>query len=121
MVHTKAQRTTFVKSVVEFLKKHKLDGVSLDWMYPGIRPKNTPATDKFCFTKLLKEFALNFKTELEKSGKRYSLSAYVGATKNKINAGYQIDKMAMYLDRVDVMAHSLWGPWKKGKHKVILS
>lgn len=115
MVFTKETRKTFIDSVINFLVKHNLDGVSLDWMYPGTRPKSTRSTDKFCFTKLLMEAREAFdKVKMETNGSRsFTLTASVAASRSKIQAGYQIEKMAEYLDRVDVMAHSLWGHWKK--------
>ncbi|MFD1161064.1 glycoside hydrolase family 18 protein [Hwangdonia seohaensis] len=63
MAHTPENRRKFVESVVRFNKKYSLDGLDIDWEYPGIPAANTKARpeDKQNFTLLMKELreALN--------------------------------------------------------------
>ena len=37
MSATAEGRQTFIQSVIAFLKKHNVDGVSYNWIYPGTR------------------------------------------------------------------------------------
>lgn len=85
MVSSASSRTTFVTSVVEFLKKHELDGLDLDWLvifvfgcivftkmytlfreYPAMKAVNdqdrTPGrdADKADYIELLKELRAAF-------------------------------------------------------------
>lgn len=60
MVYTQANRQIFVNSVVEFIKKYDLDGIDLDWEYPGL-PGNGNTyrpEDKENFTSLVKELRI---------------------------------------------------------------
>ncbi|KAK3872391.1 hypothetical protein Pcinc_022518 [Petrolisthes cinctipes] len=54
-----SSRETFIKSVVAFLKKHRFDGLDLDWEYPANRG-GVPA-DKENFVSLAKELHHEFK------------------------------------------------------------
>ena len=60
MVLTQSSRAIFINSVVDFVKEYELDGVDLDWEYPGLpgtgnthRPE-----DRENFTALVTEFRI---------------------------------------------------------------
>ncbi len=65
---TKQSRARFIQSVMAFLRKYDLDGLDIDWEYPGtigaghpFRPK-----DKQNFTSLLKELRKTIDDEEQK-------------------------------------------------------
>lgn len=57
MAHTAENRRKFVQSAVEFIDEYQLDGLDIDWEYPGIPAAGTKARpeDKQNFTMLMKE------------------------------------------------------------------
>lgn len=113
MAATNETRAVFIRSALQFLQDHNLDGMSLSWLYPGSRPKYTPKSDKLRFTYLLEEINDAFeKNALKMDRDRYILSATVSSDVTKMSTSYEIAKLSEYVDNVDVIVNSLWGYWK---------
>jgi chitinase len=90
MVHSSYLRKSFSRKTIAFMKKHKFDGLDVDWEYPGSRNGSQP-TDKQHFTTLLKELKEAFKPY------KYLLTIGVAAGKTSIDAAYEIKKIAEYV------------------------
>ncbi|CAF1311435.1 unnamed protein product [Adineta steineri] len=95
-------RKGFVKQATQFIRDNKFDGLDMDWEYPGSRDGSRPQ-DKKLFTTLLKELKAAFEPY------NLLLSAAVGAGEPTIEAGYEIDKIAKYLDFINLMTYDLHG------------
>ncbi|XP_072336046.1 acidic mammalian chitinase-like isoform X2 [Scyliorhinus torazame] len=107
---TLKNRKAFIKSVVHFLKRHKFDGLDLDWRFP--RRENSHAKYKQYFTLLSKELMRAFTTEALCSGKdRLLLTAAVTANIFLANLRYEISEVSQYLDFISVMSFNLRGVW----------
>ena len=110
---TDASRRKFANSAVTLLKKHKLDGVDIDWEYPdqiGAGNIYRPA-DKQNFTLFLKAI----RDRLDEQGKidnrvganHYLLTAATGGDTAFVNHT-ELGKAQRYLDYVNIMTYDLY-------------
>jgi chitinase len=89
------------------------DGIDIDWEYPGgggADPGKASAADRENYTLLLAEFRRQLDEQGKVTGKRYGLTAAIGAGKDKIDA-IEPAKLAQYLDWMNVMSYDFHGAW----------
>jgi chitinase len=99
------RRKRFVKSAVEFVRKHSFDGLDLDWEYPTQR--GGKPYDKENFVLLVKEL----KEQLQKYN--LLLTSAFGAGKATVDSAYNVKALAKYLDFFHIMCYDYHGSWDK--------
>ncbi len=113
---TTEYRQQFAQSIADMIREHNLDGIDIDWEYPGqigagnvYRPE-----DKQNFTLLLRDVRRKLEKMSDEEGRegldRYQLTIATGA-----NEAYQenteMDKAHKYLDFINIMAYDFHGSW----------
>jgi chitinase len=111
MALTRKSRATFIESVVEFVDHHQLDGLDIDWEYPGLagatdhfRPE-----DKRNYTLLLKELRIRF-NQLEKALHRRLYVTIATGASSEFLAHTEMDNVVKYVDTVNLMAYDYYEP-----------
>ena len=109
MALTVQSRTVFIDSVMEFLEQYKLDGLDIDWEYPGLAGNGHPFRneDKQNFTLLLKELRARFTKETAKTGKHLYLTFAAGASAEDVSKT-DLGKAQRYVDTVNLMAYDYY-------------
>lgn len=108
-----AKRQRFAESALEYIRKYNLDGLDIDWEYPGgggMEGNHVRPDDGKNFVLLLKTVREVFdRAELE-DHKEYLLTAAVPA--DPVKAG-RIDwaEATKYLDFINVMTYDYHGAW----------
>jgi len=110
VVLTEESRQRFIQSAMEFIQTNHLDGLDIDWEYPGMTGAGHPfrSEDGRNFNLLLKELRAGFDREAKK-GTRLYLTIAAGAS-DEFLAHTQMAEAQRYLDTVNLMAYDYYEP-----------
>jgi len=111
MALTRKSRGLFVDSVAEYVRGHQLDGLDVDWEYPGL-PGAEPhfrAEDKQNYTLLLRELRARFNS-LEKELHRPLFVTVATGASQEFLAHTEMKKVEKVVDTVNLMAYDYYEP-----------
>ncbi|MDF2588948.1 MAG: glycoside hydrolase family 18, partial [Anaerocolumna sp.] len=111
---TDTSRSTFAKSIVDFILKYGFDGVDLDWEYPvsgGLSTNVRRPEDKTNFTLLLKEIRNQLDAQGKIDGKQYILT-FAGAAGTWYINNVELSNLHQYVDYANVMTYDIHGTWE---------
>jgi chitinase len=109
-------RKEFVQSIKEIYNGLGVDGLDLDWEYPGIPGPpghKYQAADKPHFTQLVKE--------LRKLGKKYQLTFAAGGSQRYLDSAVEWKKVMKKVDYVNIMSYDLSGGTRATHHTALFS
>ncbi len=108
---TPSSRKNFIASVMTYLDQHQLDGLDIDWEYPGQAgsTNNFRPADKTNFTLLLQELRQQFNAAEPKLHRRLYLTIAAGASSSYI-AHTEMAKAQLSLDTINLMAYDYYEP-----------
>lgn len=106
---TPQSRARFIASAVSLIERHHLDGIDIDWEYPGqagngntFRPE-----DKRNYTLLLAELRQRLDREQTHLGRRLYTSIATGAS-TKFLEHTEMDKVQHYVDTINLMTYDFY-------------
>jgi len=116
-------RDRFASSVVQYLRKYDMDGIDIDWEFPGFyRAANiadnpfdqgTPKADKSekeTYTLLLQNLRKHLDIASKEDKKYYQLSVAVSPIPSHIELT-EPEKYEKYIDYITLMTYDMHGPW----------
>jgi chitinase len=111
-------RQRFVDSAIGIIEKYHLDGIDIDWEYPGythapsvhVRPE-----DSENYTALLRELRLRFNREEKRLHRRLYTSSATGATRIWLDHT-DMRQAARWLDSVNMMCYDWYMTGKNTGH-----
>jgi chitinase len=123
-------RANFIASTLKAMRRHGLDGVDLDWEYPGeagvpcaagevcARPE-----DRQNFIVLARELRAAFDAAGQQDGRHYSITIAAGGNGNYVGDGAWVKQLAQSLDWINIMAYDYHMPWEKnsGHHAALFA
>ncbi len=109
MAFSRAKRKRFIDSAVGFLRQHELDGIDIDWEYPGqsgAGNRHRPA-DRRNFTLLLAEMRRALNLAQKQSGRPCLLTIAAGASHSFLQHT-EMRRAQKYLDYVNLMTYDFF-------------
>jgi len=107
---SEAKRARFARSCIEKIQEYDLDGIDIDWEYPGYAPHNGKAQDRENFTHLLRATRDALSEHGQRIGRKLLLTAALPAAAT-ILANYDVARVTDLLDLFNVMTYDLSGTW----------
>lgn len=108
-VLTESSRDKFARTSVGIVDEYDLDGVDIDWEYPGQHGEDNifRPEDKQNYTLMFKALREKLNELSKKTGKTYQLTTAVGANLKYIEHT-EMDKAQEYLDYVNLMTYDYY-------------
>ena len=110
-VLTDTSTRAFAYSCIDIVAKYHLDGVDIDWEYPGMIGDNNKfrPEDKFGYTRLFKDLRQGLDSLKKITGRTYLVTTAVGGSYDYIEHT-EMDKVARYCDFINLMSYDYAGP-----------
>lgn len=111
---TEQGRITLAESMLRVVEKYHLDGIDIDWEYPGFNTGTSVSVDKANYTLLCKQISETFK----KANEDYLITA---AIPGGGNGPYRFDlgNVAKYLDYIHIMTYDLQNGGSASHHTAL--
>lgn len=106
MASTAENRKVFIDSAIEFINKHQLDGIDIDWEYPGLPGGGNKfrKEDRENFTFLMKEL----REALDATGKGMTLT-FAAAGWERYFDNIETNEVMKYADYMNIMTYDFAG------------
>jgi chitinase len=100
----------FAKSAVDIVTQYALDGVDIDWEYPGMMGDSNVyrQEDKEHYTSLFKQLRWQLDSVGKINGKKYLVTTAVGGSVAYIEHT-KMDKVQLYTDYINIMSYDYDG------------
>ena len=111
------KRQRFASSCAELVQLYGIDGIDIDWEYPGYAPNNGSPADKRNFTLLLRELRNALDALEPRVGKKLWLSAAFGVAPVRME-NIEWDEVVPLLDHINLMTYDFYGGnyWQTNHH-----
>lgn len=111
MALTRQNRSVFIESAANYVRRHQLDGIDIDWEYPGLPGATTHfrPEDKQNYTRLLKELRARFDKLEKQLGRPLYITVATGSGDEFLSHTDMRD-VANFVDTVNLMAYDYYEP-----------
>lgn len=105
-----AKRATFAGACRQLVSKYQLNGIDIDWEYPGYAGHSGTAADKHNYTVFLQQIRDSLTAYGQITSKTYLLTAAVAASPANA-ANIEWNNVSPILDMINLMSYDFFGAW----------
>lgn len=111
-VLTDTSTKAFSQSAVDIVEKYNLDGVDIDWEYPGMKGDNNKfrPEDRYGYTNMFKQLKEDLDKLSQKTGKKYQVTTAIGGSREFLQHT-QMEVAQNYLDYINLMSYDYDGTY----------
>lgn len=102
------KRSNFAHSCNELVRTYNIDGIDIDWEYPGFTDHGGTPDDIYNYTLLLQEIRDSLDVVEDEISKNLMLTAAFGAAPDKMD-DIEWDQMIEILDYINLMSYDFFG------------
>ncbi len=106
------KRGFFASDCCRIVEFYNIDGVDIDWEYPGVAERDGKAYDKRNFTLLLQSIRDSLNSLSQQTGRKYLLTAAVSASTSYMTH-IEWSKVTPLLDAINLMSYDFHGSWNR--------
>lgn len=106
MAGSYTNRQTFVKSVVDYLRTYGLDGIDIDWEYPGALDRGGGPDDVSSYVSLVADLREAFDDE----GSGWEISMAIPSSYWYLR-GFNLPSLQKHIDYFNLMSYDIYGMW----------
>jgi len=115
---TDVNRDKFARSAIAFMKRHRLDGIDIDWEYPGSAGAGNTyrKSDKRNFTLMLKVLREHLDRERQLDGRLEDdpyLLTIAGGVGDSYLGNIEMDRIHRIVDFINLMCYDFSGKWSR--------
>lgn len=105
-----ATRARFAGQCARIVRLYNLDGIDIDWEYPGHEERGGSPADRQNFTLLLRQVRDSLNVQERKSRRKLILTAACSAAPRHM-AAIDWPQVSSLLDGINLMAYAFYGHW----------
>lgn len=111
-VLTDTATRNFSKSAADIVAKYDLDGVDIDWEYPGMKGDNNTfrPEDRTGYTNMFKQLRKDMDALSKQTGKKYLVTTAIGGSREFLQHT-QMEIAQNYLDYINLMSYDYDGTY----------
>lgn len=111
-VLTDTATRNFSKSATDIVAKYDLDGVDIDWEYPGMKGDNNTfrPEDRTGYTNMFKQLREDMDALSKQTGKKYLVTTAIGGSREFLQHT-QMEIAQNYLDYINLMSYDYDGTY----------